>query len=90
MDQDVKVSILKVLCRGLSSGSSLSCSSFVRSTVSNCSSFVVIFPGMVFNISVRFCNHSRSTDYHWYHFGILQLPGSFHFILEVLVFGHFS
>jgi len=56
-------------------------------TVSNCSLFVMIFPGMVVNIAEVLC-HSRSSKYHWYNFGILQLPESFHFILEVLVFGH--
>ena len=59
-------------------------------TASNSSSFVMIFPRMVFNISEILLHHSHEVfHHHWNNFGILQLPGSFHFLLVVLVFGHF-
>ena len=77
MDQAVKFSVLKVLCRGLSLGSLLSTGRLP--TVVCCRDI----PGDVFQYLCAVLRH------HWYNFGILQLPESFHYMFEVLVFGHF-
>ena len=64
---------------------------------SDSSSFVVIFPGIIFKyctqlrISLSFLvlYHSCCNDYHWYNFSSLQFPSPLDLIFQILVFGHF-
>ena len=59
-------------------------------TASTCSSFVVIFPGMLFKYSVRvFFIISCCSDYHWYNFSFLQFPSPLDLLFQILVFDHF-